>query len=116
MVTSPLKESVSCEQKWKRKSKPQQRAADISSGLNAKGVIELAEAAQFFPLLWWQEISPHALSMLSTGANTTIFCSHRDLLRGPSRKKTLIPKVPGNWCAVPPQSTYQGVLRLSSSG
>ena len=33
---NPLRESVSCVQQWKRKSKPQQPAADISSGWSAK--------------------------------------------------------------------------------
>ena len=49
-----------------------------------------------------------------------ILCSHCDLLIGPSRKKSLIPKLSGKWCAEPLASTYQGdlryfLLRLSES-
>ena len=49
-----------------------------------------------------------------------ILCSHRDLIIGLSRKKSLIPKVFEKWCAEPLASTYQGdlryfLLRLSES-
>ena len=40
-----------------------------------------------------------------------ILFSHCDLLIGPSRKKFLIPKVSGKWCAAPLEAPYQWVLR-----
>ena len=40
-----------------------------------------------------------------------ILCSHCDLLIGPSRKKSLIPKVPEKWCAKARAIPYQGDLR-----
>ena len=38
-------------------------------------------------------------------------CSHRDLLIGASRKKSLIPKFSEKWCAAPLETPYQWFLR-----
>ena len=40
-----------------------------------------------------------------------ILCSHCDLLIGPSRKKSLIPKLSEKWCATPLETPYQWFLR-----
>ena len=40
-----------------------------------------------------------------------ILCSHCDLLIGPSRKKSLIPKLSEKWCAAPLEIPYQWFLR-----
>ena len=52
------------------------------------------------------DASPVELAQQPLGAHTTTFCSHRVLLIGPSRKKSLIPKFSEKWCAAPLEIPY----------
>ena len=59
----------------------------------------------------WRDVSPGVLGQYALGAHSTTFCIHRDLLIGPLRKKSLIPKLSEKWCARPREISYQWFLR-----